>query len=164
MSTRAGDLDPGVILYLLSKGASAAEIEQLIERESGLLGVSGNTSDMRTLLERRAEDPRAALAVEMFVLSCRKAIGAFAAVLDGLDTLVFTGGIGENAAEVRAEICAGLGHLGLAFDRAANGAGRGRISTDGSTCSAWVIPTDEDCIIARHARAVISAPPERASG
>ena len=164
MSTRAGDLDPGVILYLLSKGASAAEIEQLIERESGLLGISGTTSDMKTLLERRAEDPRAALAVEMFVLSCRKAIGAFAAVLDGLDTLVFTGGIGENAAEVRTQICAGLGHLGLAFDRATNGAGRGRISTEGSTCSAWVIPTDEDRIIARHARAVISAPPERASG
>src|SRR5258708_29199936 len=111
----AGDLASGFILYLLSKGDSAREIEQLVERESGLLGISGNTSDMKTLLERRAEDPRAALAVEMFVLSCRKAIGAFAAVLDGLDTLVFTGGIGENAAQARPEICAGLGHPRVAF-------------------------------------------------
>ncbi len=155
MSTRAGDLDAGVVLYLLAKGTGPAEIEQLVERESGLLGISGSTSDMKTLLERRAEDPRAALAVEMFVLSCRKAIGGFAAVLDGLDTLVFTGGIGENAAEVRAEVCTGLGHLGLVFDPAANAAGRSRISAAGSTCAAWVVPTDEDRVIARHARALL---------
>ena len=90
MGTRAGDLDPGILLYLLSKSMGATEVEQLVERESGLLGISGTTSDMKSLLARRAADPRAALAVEMFVLSCRKAIGGFAAVLGGLDTLVFT--------------------------------------------------------------------------
>lgn len=159
MGTRAGDLDPGVFLYLLSKGAGAAEIERLVERESGLVGVSGKTSDMKTLLEWRGDDPRAALAVEMFVFSCRKAIGGFAAVLDGLDTLVFTGGIGENAQEVRAEICAGLGHLGLVFDAAANAGGHGRISAAGSSCAAWVVPTDEDRIIARHTRTLLGVRP-----
>src|SRR5258708_36750270 len=92
----AGDLASGFILYLLSKGASAREIEQLVERESGLLGISGNTSDMKTLLERRAEDPRAALAVAMFVLSCPKAVGAFAAGPAGLEPLRFNGGTGGD--------------------------------------------------------------------
>jgi len=155
MGTRAGDLDPGILLYLLCKGATAGEIERLVERESGLRGISGSTSDMQELLQQRASDPRAALAVQIFALSCRKAIGAFAAVLDGLDTLVFTGGIGENAAEVRAEICAGLGHLGLSFDAAANAAGKRCISAAGSTCTALVVPTDEDLIIARHASALL---------
>jgi acetate kinase len=155
MGTRPGDLDAGVILYLLSQGAKAADLEKLVERESGLRGISGGTSDMQELLNKRKADPRAALAVTMFALSCRKAIGSFAAVLDGLDTLVFTGGIGENAAEVRAEICAGLSHLGLSFDAAANAAGESRISAAGATCTALVIPTDEDLVIARHTTALL---------
>jgi acetate kinase len=137
MGTRAGDLDPGVALYLMEKGKSRAEIERMLERESGLFGLSGGVSDMRKLLELREHDPRARLAVEMFVLSCRKAIGAFAAVLGGLDLLVFTGGIGENAAPVRDEICAGLQHLSLK--------------------TVLVVPTDEDRIIARHTRALLAA-------
>jgi acetate kinase len=156
MGTRAGDVDPGVLLYLLSNGSSAAELDQLVERESGLRGISGGTSDMRELLQRRKTDPRAALAVTMFALSCRKAIGAFAAVLGGLDTVVFTGGIGENAAEVRAEICADLGYLGLSFDAAANAAGKTCISAAGSACTALVVPTDEDLVIARHAGALLA--------
>lgn len=155
MGTRAGDLDPGVLLYLLCKGAKVEELEELVEHQSGLRGISGGTSDMQELLQQRATDPRAALAVKIFVLSCRKAIGAFAAVLDGLDTLVFTGGIGENAAEVRAEICAGLGHLGLSFDAAANAAGKSCISKPGSACTALAVPTDEDLVIARHASALL---------
>jgi acetate kinase len=156
MGTRPGDLDPGVLLHLLSKGWDSAAIEKLVERESGLRGISGSTSDMRQLLQPRATDARAALAVTVFVLSCRKAIGAFAAVLGGLDTLVFTGGIGENAAEVRAEICAGLGHLGLVFDPQANAAGKSCISAASSACAALVIPTDEDRVIARHAAAALA--------
>lgn len=109
MGTRSGDLDPGVLVFLLDK-MSRAEIERLVDRESGLLGVSGITSDMKTLLA--SSDPRAKLAVEMFCHHARKAVGALAAVLGGLDTLVFTGGIGEHAAEVRERICAGLTHLG----------------------------------------------------
>lgn len=157
MGTRAGDLDPGVALYLVAKGMDTAALERIFERESGLRGISGRTSDMRELLRTRASDPRAALAVEMFAMSCRKAIGAFAAVLEGLDTLVFTGGIGENAAEVRAEICRGLGHLGLSLDERANAAGERRISTHESACTALVVPTDEDLIIARHTAALVES-------
>jgi acetate kinase len=155
MGTRTGDLDPGVLFYLLAKGMDGAAVERLIERESGLRGISGGISGMRELLQRREGDPRAALAVEMFVLSCRKAIGAFAAVLGGIDSLVFTGGIGENAPEVRAEICAGLGHLGVFVDASANAAGRRRISTRNSPCKALVIATDEDRVIARHTAALL---------
>ena len=110
---------------------------------------------MKELLQRRASDSRAGLAVRVFVLSCLKAVGGFAAVLGGLDTLVFTGGIGENAAEVRAEICARLRYLGLVIDAAANASGRSLISANGSACAVWVVPTDEERIIARHARTVL---------
>jgi acetate kinase len=151
MGTRAGDLDPGVILYLLSQGMDAAGIERLVEHEAGLRGISGGTSDMQELLQ--SKDPRAALAVEIFARSCRKAIGAFAAVLGGLDTLVFTGGIGEHAAPVRAAICAGLEHLGVALDAAANESNAERIST--GSAAVLVIPTDEDRVIARHSTAVL---------
>jgi len=123
--------------------------------ESGWEGISGTTADMKELLQRRASDSRAELAVQVFVLSCLKAIGGFAAVLGGLDTLVFTGGIGENAAEVRAEICARLRYLGLVIDAAANASGRSLISANGSACAVWVVPTDEERIIARHARTVL---------
>jgi acetate kinase len=155
MSTRPGDLDPGVLLYLLSQGMSAAELQHLVDRECGLRAISGGTSDMRALLERRERDPRSALAVEVFVHSCRKAIGALAAVLGGLDTLVLTGGIGENAPQVRAEICAGLAHLGARIDPDANLAGSERISTAESSCSVYVVRTDEDRMIARHAHQLL---------
>lgn len=157
MGTRTGDLDPGVALYLVGKGLSGAALEQIFERESGLRGISGTSSDMRELLRTRATNPRAALAVEMFAMSCRKAVGAFAAVLGGLDTLVFTGGIGENAAEVRAAVCRGLTHLGLSFDERANAAGERRISAAHSSCAALVVPTDEDLVIARHTAALVRA-------
>ncbi len=157
MGTRAGDVDPGVVLFLLARGAGPAEVERLLARESGLLGVSGSTSDMKDLLAARETDPRAALAVEMFSWSCRKAVGALAAALGGLDTLVFTGGIGENAAPVRAEICAGLAHLGVALDAASNDAGAPLVSAAGSRCAVRVVRTDEDLVIARHARRLLGS-------
>jgi acetate kinase len=164
MGTRPGDLDPGVVLYLLGKGLDGAALEKVLTRESGMRGISGGTSEMRELLERRARDTRAALAVEMFTTSCRKAIGSFATVLGGLDMLVFTGGIGENAAEVRAEVCKGLEHLGIVIDLAANAQRQKRISTPRSTCAVLVVPTDEDRVIARHTTrccSAISAPSPR---
>jgi len=151
MGTRTGDLDPGVLFFLLAQGRSAAEVERLLTKESGLLGVSGSSSGMRELLQRRQGDARAALAVEIFCWSCRKAVGALAAALGGLETLVFTGGIGERAAPVRAEICAGLGHLGVVLDPARNSAGSAIISADASRCKVRVVQTDEDAVIARHA-------------
>ena len=157
MGTRTGDVDPGVVFFLLARGASPGEVERIVSRESGLLGVSGRSSDMRELLAARQGDPRAALAVEMFCWSCRKAVGALAAALGGLETLVFTGGIGENAAPVRAEICAGLAHLGVTLDAAANEAGAARISAAGSRCAVRVVHTDEDLVIARHALRLLGA-------
>ena len=156
MGTRSGDLDPGVLLHLLvHEGWDAAALECLVNREAGLLGVSGLTSDMRTLLEQRADDPRAALAVEMFCYQLRKHVGALAAVLGGLDTLVFTGGIGERAAPVRCEVCEGLGHLGVRLDRGRNDAHAAVISASDSACTVRVVPTDEGLMIARHTRAVL---------
>ena len=161
MGTRTGDLDPGIPLFLVARGASSSDLERILERESGLLGVSGTTPDMRELLAAREQDPRAALAVEMFSWSCRKAVGALAAALGGLDTLVFTGGIGENASAVRAQICAGLGHLGVTIDPAANQAGAALISSAGHRCTVRVIRTDEDLVVARHtARLTGQGPPQ----
>jgi len=151
MGTRTGDLDPGVLLHLEREHhLSTAEVQRLVDRESGLLAIGG-ASDMVTLLERSETDPRARLAVAMFGYSVRKAIGALAAALGGLDLLVFTGGIGEHAAAVRVEACRGLDGLGIAFDHAANARGEGLISTPGSHCAVRVIATDEDVVIARHA-------------
>jgi acetate kinase len=150
MSTRSGDLDPGVILYMLRGGRLDADaLDELLNRQSGLLGVSGTSADMRDLLERRAGDPRAADAVALFCHHARKAIGALAATLGGVETLVFSGGIGENAAAVRAEIARGLEHLGILLDGARNDASAATISTDGSGCTVRVIRTDEESIIAR---------------
>jgi acetate kinase len=155
MGTRSGDLDPGVILYLLRQGWTVEHLERLVDRESGLLGVSGLTSDMRTLLEKRGPDTGACLAVEMFCYQVRKFIGAYAAVLGGLDTLVFTAGIGERAAEVRAEICHGLEFLGVELDAAGNARHAEVISRAGSACTVRVVATDEDLMIARHTRRVL---------
>lgn len=150
MSTRSGDLDPGVLLYLLRAGYTAEQLEKMLNRESGLLGVSGVSSDMKALLDRRNKNPFVAQAVEMFCYQIRKFIGAYATVLGGLDTLVFTGGIGERAAPVREEICQGLEFLGIQLSPELNGKNDAVISNSSSRCTVRVIPTDEDLMIARH--------------
>lgn len=156
MGTRSGDLDPGVLLYLLNADYSADELGDLLNHHAGLLGVSGSSGDMKVLLERRDSDPADALAVKMFCYQVRKFIGAFAAVLGGLDTLVFTGGIGERAAPVRAEICEGLEHLGIGLDNQANGSHAEIISRAEAGCVVRVVPTDEDLMIARKTREIIA--------
>ncbi len=151
MGTRCGDLDPGVLLYLLREQVrSVAGLDDLVNHQSGLLGVSGISSDMKILLERRKSDPRAAQAVEMFCYHVRKHIGALVAVLEGLDTLVFTGGIGEQAAPVRRRVCRGLAYLGVRLDPALNESHAGTISAAASSCKVLVVPTDENLMIARH--------------
>lgn len=156
MGTRTGDVDPGVLLYLMrEKGYDADRLDRLVNRESGLLGVSGSTGDVKSLLERRGQDPRADLALIMFCYQVRKEIGAYAAALGGLDTLVFTGGIGERAAPVRAEICDGLGHLGVRIDPVRNAAHRSPASVPGAGCQVRIVNTREDLMIARHCRAVL---------
>jgi len=158
MGTRPGDLDPGVLVYLArQRGGDPAALERLIDHEAGLRGVSGSSGDMRDLLARRDRDPAAALAVELFCYQLRKHLGAFAAVLGGLDTLVFTGGIGEHAAPVRARACEGLEHLGVRLDAASNREDAPVISQPGSPCAVHVVATDEDLVIARHTRALTLA-------
>ncbi|NOX80550.1 MAG: acetate/propionate family kinase, partial [Deltaproteobacteria bacterium] len=157
MGTRCGDLDPGVLIYLLREEVrSVAGLDDLVNHQSGLLGVSGISSDMKTLLERRDSDPRASLAVEMFCYHVRKHIGALAAVLEGLDTLVFTGGIGEQAAPVRRSVCRGLAYLGVRLDPALNESHAGTISAADGSCKVRVVPTDENLMIARHTYKVSS--------
>jgi len=156
MGTRSGDLDPGILLYLMNeKRYDARQLEQLVNHEAGLLGVSGTSSDMKTLLEKRDGDSNAAQAVEMFCYYLRKHIGALTAVLGGLDALVFTGGIGERAAPVRWEVCRGLEYLGIHLDPERNALHADPINTPHSLCTVRVIPTNEDLIIARHTRHVI---------
>jgi acetate kinase len=150
MSTRTGDLDPGVLLYLLRAGYTCERLEKILNSESGLLGVSTVSSDMRTLLEKRDRDPLAALAVQMFCYETKKFVGSYAAVLGGLDTLVFTGGIGERAAAVRDEICSGLEFLGIQLNPELNAANADVISSANSKCHVRVMVTDEDRMIARH--------------
>ena len=157
MGTRCGDLDPGIVLYLLKeKGYGSARIDDLVNHESGLLGVSGISFDMKTLLEKSASDPHACQAVEMFCHHLRKHVGALAAVLGGVDTLVFTGGIGEHAAPVRWNVCQGLAHLGIHLDEERNTRHADMISTRGNSCQVRVIPTNEDLMIARHTSKVIA--------
>jgi acetate kinase len=149
MGTRPGALDPGVVLYLLqSLSLSPKDIETTLYKRSGLLGISGISSDMRDLLGRC--EPGARLAVDYFVYRAAKEVGALAAVLGGVDGLVFTAGIGENSAEVRRRICEASRWLGLELDAEANVRGGPRISTPESKVSAWVIPTNEELMIARH--------------
>jgi acetate kinase len=156
MSTRSGDLDPGALVYLLqARGHTAETLAKLVNHESGLLGVSGTSADMRELLASSAADPRAAEAVELFCYQARKFIGAYAAALGGLDTLVFTAGIGENSVPVRQRICAGLAFLGLTLDDECNQRGADVISTDDSRVTVRVIKTDEDLMIARHTRRLL---------
>lgn len=151
MGTRPGDLDPGTLLYLARRHAlSLDQLDQLINHESGLLAIGG-TADMKTLLERSASDAQAALAVEVFCLGVRKGIGAMAAVLGGVDVLVFTGGIGERAAEIRQRICAHLGFLGVKLDEARNQHPDPLISAPGSPCEVRVVAADEEQVMAREA-------------
>ena len=157
MGTRPGDLDPGVLLYLLEeKGLSPSEMGELINRQSGLLGVSEKSADMRDLLGREADDPRAAEAVALFCYQAKKFLGALAAALGGLDTLVFTGGIGEHAATVRERICEGLEFLGVRLDIRRNAAHAPIVSRDDGLTTVRVVPTDEDLMIARHTRRLMS--------
>ena len=149
MGTRSGSLDPGVVLYLLRhEGMDADAVEKLINQQSGLLGVSGVSSDMRELLA--SSDPHAREAVDLFVYCIARELGSLAAALHGLDAVIFTGGIGEHAAPVRAAVCRATEWLGLTLDAAANEAGGPRLSTADSRVSAWMIPTDENLMIARH--------------
>lgn len=151
MGTRTGALDPGVILYLLQHEQMDPEaIEQVIYQRSGLLGVSGISSDMRALLASNA--PSAKEAVDLFVYRIGRELGSLAAALRGLDALVFTAGIGEHAPEIRARACREAHWLGVSLDEQANARGGPRISSSGSAVSAWVIPTDENLMIARHTR------------
>jgi acetate kinase len=150
MSTRSGDLDPGIIWYLArTEKMSAKQFNEMVNFQSGLLGVSETSSDMRDLLSREKKDRRAAEAVALFCYQVKKWIGAFAAALCGLDTLVFTGGIGENAPAVRARICDGLGFLGIELEEKKNAANAGVISAGASRVTVRVIRTDEEVMIAK---------------
>jgi acetate kinase len=149
MGTRPGALDPGVVLYLFQNlSLTPKDVESILYKKSGLLGISGISNDMRDLL--KSEDPSARLAVEYFVYRAAKEIGALTAVLGGIDGLVFTAGIGENSAEIRKRLCDASSWLGLELDGDANARGGPRITTSSSKVSAWVIPTNEELMIARH--------------
>jgi len=157
MGTRSGDLDPTVPLYLIRERAMTPDaISRLINHGSGLLGVSGTSKDMRELLDREPADPQAREAVDLFCYRARKYVGAYAAALGGLDAVVFTGGIGENAAAVRERILAGTEFLGIELDPARNGRNEPLVSTDASRVSVRVIRTDEEVTIARHAARLAS--------
>jgi len=156
MSTRSGDLDPGLLWYLArTEGLDARRFNEMVNFQSGLLGLSETSSDMRDLLERETQDVRAAEAVALFCYQVRKWIGAFAAALGGLNTLVFAGGIGENAPTVRGRICDGLGFLGIEIEEGRNAANQDLISTTASRVAVRVIRTDEEMMIARTVRRVL---------
>ena len=158
MGTRCGTIDAGVIFYMLREmKLTAEEAERVLYTKSGLLGVSGISNDMRVLRSKAATDVDARRAIDMFVYRITREIGSLVAALRGIDGLVFTGGIGENDTATRAEVIAGLAWIGLALDEVANRAGRSRISAAGSEPTAWVIPTNEELVIARQTRSVLSA-------
>jgi acetate kinase len=154
MGTRPGALDPGVVLHLFQTlKMSAKEVEAMLYKESGLIGISGVSNDMREL--QASKEPAARLAIDYFVYEAAKQIGALAAVLGGVDALVFTAGIGERSAEIRKRVCAASAWLGLELDDAANDKNGPRISAAKSRVSAWVIPTNEELMIARHTASVL---------
>ncbi len=156
MGRRCGSIDAGVVLYLMQeKGMSAAAVSDLLYRDSGLLGVSGISDDMHTLLESAA--PAAQEAVDLFVYRVGRELGSLAAALGGLDALVFTGGIGEHAAQIRSRVCTAAAWLGIALDATANAAGGPRLSLPGSPVSAWMIATDEDAMMMRHCERLLDA-------
>jgi acetate kinase len=163
MGTRSGDLDPAILDFVAAKeGLSFRDVDNMLNKQSGLLGVSGLTADMRELLaeEREHQDRRARLAVDLFCYRVRKYIGAYLAAMNGADAIVFAGGIGENAPDVRSRICDGLAWLGLRMDAAKNaattGGAEGRIDAAESRVELWVIPTDEELLIARDTWRVVS--------
>jgi acetate kinase len=158
MGTRCGNLDPGVVLYLMDElGMDARAIENLIYKQSGLLGVSGSSSDMRVLLA--SDDERARFAVALYTYRVGRELGSLAAAAQGVDAIVFTAGIGQHASSIRERVCRDAAWLGVDFDSAANQAGGPRISTSGSRVSVWVIPTSEELIIARQTLQIVAAAP-----
>src|SRR6476661_6257248 len=162
MGTRSGDLDPAIIDFVSSKeGLNLSEIDSLLNKQSGLLGISGLTPDMRELLAEEAEngDRRATLAIDIFCYRARKYIGAYLAAMNGADALILSGGIGENSPEIRSRICAGLEWMGIELDEAKNkslAGGEGRIDSSKSRVEVWVIPTDEELLIARDTWRVVT--------
>jgi acetate kinase len=154
MGTRCGALDPGVVLLLLDRGMSVRDVERLLYSESGLLGVSGISSDMRALLA--SDQPGAQRAIDLYCHRIQREIGSLAAVLGGLDAIVFTAGIGENAASIRARVLADAAWLGVRIDAAANERGAALISTADSAVRALALPTNEELMIARHTLALIA--------
>jgi acetate kinase len=163
MGTRSGDLDPAILEFIsVKEGLSIAEVDTLLNKQSGLLGISGLTHDMRDLLaeEREHADRRARLAIEIFCYRLRKYIGGYLAAMGGADAVVFSGGIGENSPEIRARVVAGMSWAGLDLEAAANAAitagMEGRISADGGRLAAWVIPTDEELLVARDTVRIVS--------
>jgi acetate kinase len=158
MGTRSGDLDPGLLIYLArEKKFDAASLKDLVDRQSGLKAISGIASDMRTLHARAAASPDARLAIDMFCYSVGKQIATIIVALNGVDMIVFTGGIGENDAEVRAEICARLSWIGIDLDCAANLTAKNPINGPLSRCGVQVMASEEDAQIARHGRALMLA-------
>ncbi len=156
MSTRSGDLDPGLVWFLAStQGLEPKQFNEMVNHESGLLGISETSSDMRDLLDAEARDPRAREAVDVFCYQVKKWIGAFAAAMGGIDTLVFSGGIGEKAPMIRARICEGLGFLGIELEEKQNTANEDLISTPDGRVAVHVIPTDEERMIAELACRVL---------
>lgn len=154
MGTRSGSLDPGVLLYLLERhGMGVRDLNNLLYKQSGLLGLSGISNDMRELLA--SNDPNAKLAVDYFTYRIARELGSLTAALGGLDALVFTGGIGEHAATVREQVCTRSAWLGIALDAAANAKDATRIDQTGSRTAVWVLPTNEELIIARHTRVLV---------
>ena len=150
MSTRSGDLDPGLLWYLnRTEKMTAKQFNEMVNFQSGLLGISETSPDMHDLLIQESKDVRAAQAVALFCYQVKKWVGAFAAALGGLDTLVFAGGIGENAPPVRTRVCEGLRFLGIDLDETRNAGNKGVISTDASRVTVRVIHTDEELMIAR---------------
>jgi acetate kinase len=157
MSTRTGDLDPGVILFLLQQDKmNAAQIKEMVNRQSGLLGISGISDDMQVLLSMESQNLKAREAVAMFCYRAKMCIGSYAAVMGGVATLVFSGGIGEHAAEIRRRICEGLGFLGIAVDASRNEVSAPVISPDGSAVTVRVIATNEELMIVRHTLAILA--------
>jgi acetate kinase len=158
MGTRCGSIDPGVLIYLMDeRGLDARGLESLVYKKSGLLGVSGISSDMRTL--RKSDDPKAREAIDLFVYRIVREIGSLSAALGGLDGLVFTGGIGQRDVMTRREVAAGCAWLGVSLDEEANASGEGRIDDAYSRIPIWVLPTDEEGVIARHTAALLTRAP-----
>jgi len=160
MGTRCGALDPGVVLYLMqSRGMDAAAIEKLLYQESGLLGVSGISPDMRTLLA--SNEASARTAIDLYAYRIGRELGSLAAALGGVDALVFTAGVGEHSAEIRARVCRDAAWLGVALDEEANAKGSRLITSPASRVKAWRVPTDEEGIIASHTRSLTERAAEK---